>query len=104
MSSLRHKYIGDKAFYKHVLYMVIPMILQNLVTNFVSMVDNIMVGQLGTAPMSGVSIVNQFVFVATLQSLVLYPAPAYTGLNTLAKAITRDRSLHLDSVSSRCLL
>ena len=66
MSSLRHKYIGDKAFYKHVLYMVIPMILQNLVTNFVSMVDNIMVGQLGTAPMSGVSIVNQFVFVANI--------------------------------------
>lgn len=66
MSNLRQKYIGDKAFYKHVLYMVIPMIMQNLITNFVSMIDNIMVGQLGTAPMSGVSIVNQFVFVANI--------------------------------------
>ena len=66
MSDLRQKYIGDKNFYKHVLYMVIPMIMQNLITNFVSMIDNIMVGQLGTAPMSGVSIVNQFVFVANI--------------------------------------
>lgn len=66
MSNLRQKYIGDKNFYKHVLYMVIPMIMQNLITNFVSMIDNIMVGQLGTAPMSGVSIVNQFVFVANI--------------------------------------
>lgn len=66
MSNLRQKYIGDRNFYKHVLYMVIPMIMQNLITNFVSMIDNIMVGQLGTAPMSGVSIVNQFVFVANI--------------------------------------
>ncbi len=57
------KYIGNRTFYKSVLAMMIPMILQNLVTNFVSLIDNIMVGQIGTMQMNGVSIVNQFMFV-----------------------------------------
>lgn len=60
------RFIGDKAFYKRVLLLVIPIMLQNLITNFVSMLDNIMVGRLGTEQMSGVAIVNQFVFVFTL--------------------------------------
>ena len=59
----KNKYIGDSNFYIMVLAMVVPMILQNLVTNFVSMLDNIMVGQLGTEQMNGVSIVNQFMFI-----------------------------------------
>ncbi|MDD7280599.1 MATE family efflux transporter [Floccifex sp.] len=52
-----------KSYYSHILYIAIPMIIQNLITNFVSMLDNIMVGQIGTCQMSGVSIVNQFIFV-----------------------------------------
>ena len=59
----RKKYIGNKTFYKNVLFMVVPMILQNLVTNFVSMIDNIMIGQTGTEQMNGISIINQFIFV-----------------------------------------
>lgn len=61
--NFKEKFIGDKNFYKSVLVMVIPMILQNLVTNFVSLIDNIMVGRIGTPQMNGVSIVNQFIFV-----------------------------------------
>lgn len=63
MNGFLKKYIGDKRFYLSVLGIAIPMIVQNLITNFVSMLDNIMVGQIGTAQMSGVSIVNQFMFV-----------------------------------------
>ncbi|MDE6518841.1 MAG: MATE family efflux transporter [Ruminococcus sp.] len=63
LMNFREKFIGDKNFYKSVLIMVIPMILQNLVTNFVSLIDNIMVGRIGTPQMNGVSIVNQFIFV-----------------------------------------
>lgn len=59
-------FIGDRAFYKRILLLAIPIMLQNLITNFVSMLDNIMVGRLGTEQMSGVAIVNQFVFVFTL--------------------------------------
>lgn len=57
------KFIGSKAFYKMVLMMVIPMVIQQGITNFVSLIDNIMVGKLGTEAMSGVAIVNQLLFV-----------------------------------------
>lgn len=43
-----------------VLMIVIPVIIQNGITNFVNLLDNIMVGQVGTEQMSGVAIVNQF--------------------------------------------
>ena len=58
--SFWRKYIGDKAFYNMVLMIVIPVIIQNGITNFVNLLDNIMVGQVGTEQMSGVAIVNQF--------------------------------------------
>lgn len=57
------KLIGDKNFYKKVFAVAIPIMLQNGISNFVSLLDNIMVGRLGTEEMSGVSIVNQLIFV-----------------------------------------
>ena len=53
----KKKYMGDRAFYRHYLLLAVPMILQNAITNLVSFLDNIMVGQLGTEQMSGVAIV-----------------------------------------------
>ena len=61
-----HKFIGDRAFYRRVLGVAVPIIIQNGITNFVSLLDNIMVGQVGTVPMSGVSIVNGLLFVFNL--------------------------------------
>ncbi len=60
---IRRKFIGDKAFYKMVLAVAVPIMLQNGITNFVGMLDNIMVGQIGTEQMSGVAIVNQLLMV-----------------------------------------
>ncbi len=60
------KYIGDRAFYKRVIAVALPIIIQNGIANFVSMLDNIMVGQVGQIPMSGVAIVNQLLFVFNL--------------------------------------
>lgn len=60
------RYIGNKAFYRRVMGIVVPIIIQNGITNFVSLLDNIMVGQVGTLQMSGVSIVNQLLFVFNL--------------------------------------
>lgn len=60
------RYIGDKAFYRRVLGIALPIIIQNGIANFVSLLDNIMVGQVGTIPMSGVSIVNGLIFVFNL--------------------------------------
>lgn len=62
----KKKYMGDRAFYRHYLLLAVPMILQNAITNLVSFLDNIMVGQLGTEQMSGVAIVNQLIFVYNL--------------------------------------
>ena len=59
-------YIGDKAFYKKTLAIAVPMIIQNTITNLVNLLDNLMVGSLGTEQMSGVAIVNQFIFVFNL--------------------------------------
>ena len=57
------KYIGDRAFYNRLFAVMIPILVQNVITNFVSLLDNIMVGRLGTEPMSGVAIVNQILFI-----------------------------------------
>ena len=59
-------YIGDRAFYKRTLAIALPMIIQNTVTNLVNLLDNLMVSWVGTEQMSGVSIVNQFIFVFNL--------------------------------------
>ena len=60
------KYIGTRQFYKYVFAIMAPVLLQNVITNFVSLLDNIMVGQVGTEPMSGVAIANQLLFVFNL--------------------------------------
>ncbi len=60
------KFIGDKKFYKMVLLIAVPIMIQNGITNFVSLLDNIMVGQVGTNQMSGVAIANQLIFVYSL--------------------------------------
>ncbi len=73
------RYIGDKKFYKTVLAIAGPMIIQNGITNLVNLLDNIMVGQVSTAAMSGVSIVNQFVFVF---NLLVFGAVSAAGIFT----------------------
>lgn len=59
-------FIGDKSFYKKVAALTLPIVLQNGITNFVNMIDNIMVGTVGTEQMSAVAIVNQLLFVFNL--------------------------------------
>ncbi len=73
------KYIGDKAFYRKVLIVSVPMMIQNGVTNLVSLLDNVMVGAVGTEAMSGVSIVNQFIFIF---NLLIFGAVSAAGLFT----------------------
>ncbi|MBO5421862.1 MAG: MATE family efflux transporter [Clostridia bacterium] len=60
------KFIGDKLFYKQVFTLMIPILIQNGITNFVNMLDNLMVGQVGQTEMIGVSVANQLIFVFNL--------------------------------------
>lgn len=73
------KYVGDRNFYKRVLTIAIPIMIQTGITNFVSLLDNIMVGKLGTESMSGVSIVNQFIFIF---NLLIFGAVSAAGIFT----------------------
>ena len=82
-----HRYIGDKAFYRRVLTVAVPIIIQNGITNFVNLLDNIMVGQVGTIPMSGVSIVNGLLFVF---NLCIFGASSGAGIFTAQFYGSRD--------------
>lgn len=59
-------FFGDKAFYKRLMIIVVPIMVQNGITNFVNMLDNVMVGQIGTSQMTGVAVTNQLIFVFNL--------------------------------------
>ena len=71
MSNFKEKFIGDKLFYKKVLAVAVPIMVQNGITNFVSLLDNIMVGRIGTEQMSGVAIVNQLIMIYFLCILLI---------------------------------
>ena len=60
------RFIGTKAFYKSVLTLLIPMVIQQFISSFVSLLDNIMVGSLGTEAISAASISNSVLMVHML--------------------------------------
>ena len=56
----------DNSIYKKALKLAIPMMIQSGITNAVGLVDNIMVGSLGTESITAVSIAGQLIFVFNL--------------------------------------
>lgn len=75
----KSKLIGDKAFYRMTLAIAVPIMIQNGISNFVSLLDNLMIGQLGKNAISGVAIANQLMFV---YFLVIFGATAGVGIFT----------------------
>lgn len=57
------KYFGDWSFYKKVSLVAFPVMVQSAIGAFVGLLDNLMVGQLGDAAVSGVAVANQVIFV-----------------------------------------
>ena len=84
LSKAKKKFIGDRAFYKMVLAVAVPIMIQSGITNFVSMLDNIMVGQVGTEQMSGVAIVNQLL----IGYYIVKAEPAIQVLNHQVEDVT----------------
>jgi putative MATE family efflux protein len=76
-SRFRDTFFGDKAFYAKVLHILIPSVIHISVTNFVQLLDNIMVGSLGTAQMSGVAVTNQLMFV---YNMIIFGVLAGAGI------------------------
>lgn len=58
--------IGTRAFYRRVLALTLPIMIQNGITNFVNMLDNVMIGRVGTVEMTGVAVSNLLLFVFNL--------------------------------------
>ena len=77
--SIISKYVGDRAFYKMVLTIAVPMMVQNGISNFVNLLDNLMIGRVGTNALSGVAIANQIMFV---YYLLIFGATAGVGIFT----------------------
>ncbi|MCQ2494066.1 MAG: MATE family efflux transporter [Lachnospiraceae bacterium] len=75
----KYKLIGSRAFYKMALAIAVPIMIQNGISNFVSMLDNLMIGRLGENAISGVAIANQLMFV---YYLVIFGATAGVGIFT----------------------
>ena len=82
------KYIGDKAFYKAVMALTLPIMIQNGITHLVNMLDNIMVGSVGTVEMNGVTIANQLIFVF---NLCIFGAVSGAGIFVAQYAGNKDQ-------------
>lgn len=54
-------FVRDKNFYKMLAAIAVPIAAQQMITVGVNMADNIMLGQLGEAPMSGATLANNFI-------------------------------------------
>lgn len=70
---------NDRSYIKKLLLIAIPMMVQNGISNFVNLLDNLMIGQVGTNALSGVAIANQLIFVFYL---VIFGATAGVGIFT----------------------
>ena len=63
---MRSYFNRGPGFYKRLLALALPMIVQNLITNSLGLVDTFMVGTMGEAPLAGVTLANIPIFVVQL--------------------------------------
>ena len=70
---------NDRSYIRKLLLIAIPMMVQNGISNFVNLLDNLMIGRVGTNSLSGVAIANQLIFVFYL---VIFGATAGAGIFT----------------------
>lgn len=70
---------NDKQLYRKLLLIAVPMMVQNGISNFVNLLDNLMIGKVGTNALSGVAIANQLIFVFFL---MIFGATAGVGIFT----------------------
>lgn len=59
-------FFSDKAFFKNLFLIIIPIIFQELLNSSVNLVDNFMIGQLGEVAITSVGLANQIFFVFNL--------------------------------------
>ena len=62
----KRKFIGNKKFYRTLIVIALPIVLQQFLTSLVGLLDNIMIGRIGNDEMIGVSLANQLLFIFSL--------------------------------------
>lgn len=75
--NLLKMYLEDKKFYKTLLVITLPIILQNLVATAINLLDTLMIGNVGEKELAAVGIANQFYF---LFSLTIFGVAAGCGV------------------------
>lgn len=75
----------DKGIYKRALKLAVPIMIQNGITNMVGLIDNIMVGSLGSEAITAVSIVTQLLFVFNLAVFGGFSGPGIYGAQYYGK-------------------
>ena len=85
-------WVKDKSFYQKMAAIAIPLALQNLINVGVSLLDTVMLGQLGEVAMSGSSLGNQIGFIYQIMNL---------GLTAGAGVLTSQYWGRKDSASIR---
>lgn len=78
----------EKTIYRRALWLAVPMMIQNGITNAVTLVDNVMVGSLGEEAFTGVSIVGQLIFVFNLAIFGALSGPGIYGAQFFGKDAT----------------
>ena len=73
---------NDRSYIKKLLLIAVPMMVQNGISNFVNLLDNLMIGRVGTNALSGVAIANQL------------PEQVFSRPSTRATAITKVSVTH----------
>lgn len=98
---LKARFIGTRGFYERVFAIVVPIMIQNTVSNVVSLLDNVMVGRLGTLQMSSVAIVNQLLFVF---NLCIFGGLAGAGIFATQYAGAKDDEGVRHCLRMKCLI
>ncbi len=88
------KIVREKSFYKNLLFLMLPIALQNIITYLVTLADNIMVGSLGETALSGVFMANQVM--SFIQMLVI-------GLSTSCSILATQYWGKKDTASVRSI-
>ena len=76
---MNSKNMSNRSVYRRALVLAVPIMVQTGITNFVNMLDNLMVGSVGTEAMTGVAVANQLIFIF---NLCIYGAVTGAGIFT----------------------
>ncbi len=73
------RFRGDRRFYRSVLRIAVPIMVQGFFTNLVNLLDNLMVGRVSTVEMTGVAVANRFIFITNLLFFGVYSGAGIFG-------------------------